>query len=372
MKIALVRTASNELRLGSYNIQEIGLAKALLNHGVSSDFYACFSNVTQAAVYLEKGNAKIVILPLKGFQLYKEIVIYPKLYCYLKEGGYSAVLLEDDSQVMLPYLFKRLKALDVKTILWQGMYRDFESRLTARLQKIYDFCCKRLIIQNAGVKLAKTEFARHYLIQKGYTDVELLSVGLDTVVKTPDESLEYRVREFCQTKSKVLLYVGVVDSRRDILFLVELLKGLKSDKVGLIIVGDGKGLEHVEKSLAEFSLSDSVMVLKHVENSKLHLIYSNSHVFLLPTRYEIFGMVVLEALSFGVPVIATKQAGPMSILDNEVLGLCADLNYDQWLAAILFYFSNHQSSESAAFRKSIVSQKYNWDSIAVQFLQYIS
>ena len=45
MKIAFVRTASNILRYGGYNIQEIGLAKALMPYGVSTDVYARFSNI---------------------------------------------------------------------------------------------------------------------------------------------------------------------------------------------------------------------------------------------------------------------------------------------------------------------------------------
>ena len=65
MKIAFVRTASNILRYGGYNIQEIGLAKALMPYGVSTDVYARFSNIdviTEIAQD-ESGN-KVVVHPL--------------------------------------------------------------------------------------------------------------------------------------------------------------------------------------------------------------------------------------------------------------------------------------------------------------------
>lgn len=47
MKIAFVRTASNILKYGGYNIQEVGLAKALMPFGVSTDVYARFSNIDE-------------------------------------------------------------------------------------------------------------------------------------------------------------------------------------------------------------------------------------------------------------------------------------------------------------------------------------
>lgn len=372
MKIAFVRTASSPLRIGSYNIQELGLAKALLKHQISSDFFACFSNVKTSFVWTEQNGARIEVHPLRGYAVYKEMVFYPYLYRSLKRGGYAVVLLEDDSQPMLPYLFKRLRALGVRTVLWQGMYRSFDNKLAALLQKAYDCVFKNWIIRNADVKLAKTEYARKYLEGKGYRDVGLLKVGLDAVETTEDARLEKLVDAFCVARSKTLLYVGVIDHRRDVLFLLSLLKTLKDQGVGLIIVGKGKGLSEAEEYMAEHELEEAVLLIEHLENSKLHLVFSRADIFLLPTRYEIYGMVVLEALSFGLPVISGREAGPLSILSDRELGLCEDLVADKWLAALDFYFSHFNAEVNKNNRRALVAQVYNWPAIGDVFLAYIS
>ena len=87
MKIAFVRTASNILRYGGYNIQEIGLAKALLTYGISTDVYARFSNIEDSVV-VAKDNAgnRVKVIPLKGTQIYKEIMYYPALKNDLLSG----------------------------------------------------------------------------------------------------------------------------------------------------------------------------------------------------------------------------------------------------------------------------------------------
>lgn len=66
MKIAFVRTASNILKYGGYNIQEIGLAKALMPYGVSTDVYARFSNIESVTEVANDGKGnRVVVRPLK-------------------------------------------------------------------------------------------------------------------------------------------------------------------------------------------------------------------------------------------------------------------------------------------------------------------
>ena len=75
-------------------------------------------------------------------------------------------------------------------------------------------------------------------------------------------------------------------------------------------------------------------------NKNLISVYERSNIFLLPTSYEIYGMVVMEALAYGVPVIATPEAGPEYLLRNEEYGICEFLDVNKWISHINFYLEN--------------------------------
>lgn len=201
MKIALVRTASNILTYGLYNIQEIGLAVALMEYGISTDVYARFSNIEKDKIVEEKDNCRVVVRPLKGKRIYREIMYYPSLINDLLIGGYDIVQCLDDSQMMLPFIFKRLKHAGIKTLMWQGMYRNFAAKPALAMQLVYDYLFARSIDKNTDLKIAKTDFAKKYLEGKHYTDIITIPVGLVPVTMVEDRDLKVRVEAF-KTKYK--------------------------------------------------------------------------------------------------------------------------------------------------------------------------
>lgn len=369
MRIAFVRTASNQLTLGAYNIQEIGLAKALLKHGVSTDFYARFSNLKNIKILENNEKGTIKLIPLHGFNIYKEIMFYPFLQKALFSENYDFVQLEDDSQVMVPFLLRKLSKHGINTILWQGMYRNFDGAVLSRIQKIYDFFFINWINRYSSLKLAKTMYAKKYLLEKGYTDIELLPVGLDKISNKIDSDLTERVLKFKKSMSKVLLYVGTIDKRRDVFFLIKILNQLKLKGYGLIIVGDGPFREKVLARISELNMEKYVMHFKSLRNEQVNCLFENSDMFLLPTKYEIYGMVILEALNFGLPVVSSKEAGPHTILNNPRLGVCVDLVEEEWINAIQMYSKKFNTKVDSNYRKNIVKNRYNWDKIAENYYQ---
>ena len=291
MKIAFVRTASNILRYGGYNIQEIGLAKALLTYGISTDVYARFSNIEDSVV-VAKDNAgnRVKVIPLKGTQIYKEIMYYPALKNDLLSGNYDMVQLLDDSQMMLPALFKALKRVGVKTILWQGMYRDFGGKAAHLMQKIYDAFCAGTLDKYSDLKIAKTETAKQYLLKKNYKNILVLPVGLDEVKYEVDEVFESKILNFKKEHPKLLLYIGAIEPRRNPDFLIRLLK-LKSKQdpnVGLVMIGKGVSRNVTMKVIKERGLEKQILMLESVPNKNLSSVFENADIFLLPTNYEIY------------------------------------------------------------------------------------
>lgn len=371
MKIALVRTASNILRYGGYNIQEIGLAKSLLKYGVSTDVYARFSNVEDTMEVARDGKARVEIHPLKGKQIYREIMFYPTLKHDLLTGGYDIVQLLDDSQMMLPMLFKTLKNHGVKTILWQGMYRNFPARPARIMQIVYDLLFAGIINSFTDLKIAKTEAAKEYLESKHYNNIVTLPVGLDKVEYETNEKFDAEVARFKKRYPHLLLYIGAIEPRRNPDFLIQLFEAFNDPKAGLVIIGKGVQKEKLCNMIASSSKKERILYYEQVPNKELMSVYRRANVFLLPTDYEIYGMVVMEALQAGVPVISTPEAGPAYILDDCRLGRCLPLDIEKWNNTIEYYLSNHLSEDDRIYRKNTVDNKFRWPAIAKKYYEIL-
>ena len=372
MKIAFVRTASNILKYGGYNIQEIGLAKALMRYGVSTDVYARFSNVDEITeIECDNEGNKVVIHPLKGKQIYREIMYYPTLKNDLLQGKYDMVQLLDDSQMMLPGLFKALKKVGIKTILWQGMYRDFAGKAARLMQIVYDALFAKTLNKYSDLKIAKTLAAKDYLVKKHYDNIEVLSVGLDEVKTEIDPVFDSQMENFKRKYPKLLLYIGAIEPRRNPLFLVELIKHLDKD-TGLILIGKGISRNETLEMIKEYGLEKRVLAYESVPNKNLISAFKRANIFLLPTNYEIYGMVVMEALLYGIPVISTPEAGPAFLLSEDVYGKCEKLDVNKWLDAINFYLDNYTSETDRLKRHNYVEENFRWESIARQYYDIIS
>lgn len=86
----------------------------------------------------------------------------------------------------------------------------------------------------------------------------------------------------------------------------------------LHIGGDGPERVNLQKLVSELNLQSKVVFLGSLSRERVKLEMANSSVFVLPSRYETFGVVLVEALALGKPVIATKCGGPESIVNEQV------------------------------------------------------
>ena len=171
-------------------------------------------------------------------------------------------------------------------------------------------------------------------------------------------------------EKKILLYVGKVEPRRKPLFLMDVYDGLKrrNEGVALIYVGKGEMLEQVHAYAVQKGLDD-VHFIDSVPQNELPSLYKQSDLFLLPTRYEIFGMVLLEAMYFGVPVMTYSAAGPLDVIDDGIDGIVMrDFNAEHWIETIedhLFVRQNTKTMGVAASNK--VKHSYLWDVLAERY-----
>ena len=94
----------------------------------------------------------------------------------------------------------------------------------------------------------------------------------------------------------------------------------------LILIGDGPLKGRLERETRQLGIADQVLLPGFIENAR-HLV-SQFDLFVLPSRYDAFGRVLLEAMQHDVPVIGTDLYGIAEVIEHEVNGLLVPYNDD--------------------------------------------
>ncbi|WP_425616592.1 glycosyltransferase family 4 protein [Anatilimnocola sp. NA78] len=124
-----------------------------------------------------------------------------------------------------------------------------------------------------------------------------------------------RLGELRQTMNlppKYLLFVGALQPRKNVPFLVKAYAKLlaeRSIEEHLVLAGPkSDATAEIEALVASLGISDRVHLTGYLDDWQLPLLYKGASAFVLPTRYEGFTLVTLEAMAYGTPVIATESS----------------------------------------------------------------
>ncbi|MCH8499093.1 MAG: glycosyltransferase family 4 protein [Marinobacter sp.] len=362
--ILIVRTDLSDVDTAGYNSQEVGLARALSRRGHSVKILTAGDQQSVEQFKAGSGEAvelircPVYVLPFINMPVYKG---FDRI---LKNYKIDIVHVNEDmspaSYQAARYAWRR----SIEFVVYQGMYKSLSGRVNLIYEKVNSALLRPFIISHVKLLLAKTAASANFAKENGYRNVFILPVGVDILPFEAPEDNCWRTTLGISEEKKVILYVGSLEERRNPLFLLSVLARLPDEYV-LVIVGRGS----LSGQLAEKSKSipGRVFIVDFVAQRELPSLYKEAFVFLLPSSYEIFGMVVLESLLFGVPVISTATAGPSQIISDEKLGRIIDgLDVEQWLKAIKHF--DNPSLELSSYRSLHVHDNYTWDSIAKNYV----
>lgn len=121
-----------------------------------------------------------------------------------------------------------------------------------------------------------------------------------------------------------ILCVGTVEPRKNLLYLLQAYKILPENiKKDILLVhagGNEWGYEDVYKTIDDLKLNENVKFLEYVDIKTLKVLYENALLFIMPSKYEGFGLPIIEAMACGAPVITSDIAPIREITgDNAFL-----------------------------------------------------
>jgi len=125
-------------------------------------------------------------------------------------------------------------------------------------------------------------------------------------------------------ETTTFLYVGRLGARKGLSLALKSFSLVDDPETEFLIAGTGRHREQLEALADDLGIVDRVHFLGYVPNEELPVLYSSADVFVLPSRYEGFGLVVLEAMACGTPVIGVEAGGIPTAVGEEGGGLVVD------------------------------------------------
>lgn len=146
-------------------------------------------------------------------------------------------------------------------------------------------------------------------------------------------------------------------------FLIKAFANAFIDKknVSLVILGGGPEYDKLKKEIENLNMKEQISLYGFARREEILRELQSSNVFVLSSKYETFGVVLIEAMSCGLPVISTKCGGPESIITNKNLGLLVESDNIQELStAMLNVYSDKYDSK---YIRSYSIEKFSEDTV---------
>ena len=148
--------------------------------------------------------------------------------------------------------------------------------------------------------------------------VEVIPNFIDTKIFRPVPNPRARCR-LGGADEKIIMHISNFRPVKNIEAVVAVFAGIVPRvKSRLVLIGDGPELARADAIARELGIYDRVNFLGNQEF--IEELLPAADLFLLPSHHESFGLVALEAMSAGVPVIATNQGGPVEVIDDGRTG----------------------------------------------------
>jgi len=225
---------------------------------------------------------------------------------------------------------------------------------------------RRKLTGKIAVSKPAMDFASKFI--PGYYNT--IPNGIDLEHFSPDVA---PIEQFCDGKINIL-FVGRLEKRKGLPYLLKAYKRVKQavPNCRLIVVGPGSRVrKKYERQVRHSSLED-VIFIGYASYDELPRYYKTAHIFCSPaTGRESFGIVLLEAMATGKPVVASNIEGYASVITDGADGLLVPPKDEGALAQALISLATDESYRQQIGTKGILkAQEYSWEHIAQRVLSY--
>lgn len=368
MRLGIIRLYfGNSGKAGFYNLQELGLSKALSKRNIEVFIFFLVDKKVYKDIREEHVDKNITIVYYPAFKLLNHGIVNPK---FISEYKLQLVHLLSDNQIGAVKVIKYCNKKDIP------LYTCIGTLLSASNNKLKKFIMQVLNIRNIYHykrihNVVKNRYVYNQLKNKGISNSRIIPVGLDTdnihEIKKSRQELRRELR--LPIDKNIVIFVGRLEEYKRPLYSIELINELskRSDKYHLVVIGNGTMQHRVEDKIRKLKLEKNITLINKVPNIDIHKYYFTADVFVNFNDKEIFGMSILEAMYNGCPVLAIDAPGPKDIITSNEDGILqSDFNLDNWINAIE-KISKNKTMGKKAHKK--ICEAFCWEKIADDYIE---
>jgi phosphatidylinositol alpha-mannosyltransferase len=317
-------------------------------------------------------NASSAIIPVPFAGSIAHVSLDPRVYRrtkrILQKGGYDVLHLHEPLMPLLPLAVLRHHDL-VPQAICVGTFHAYREVSRAYY---YGAPIFRRFFKRLDGHITVSEAAHQYHLRYFPAEYAVIPNGVD--VEQFDGADLRPIDEFADGRLNIL-FVGRLEKRKGLPYLIEAFVHVKREvpEARLIVVGAYDELEKVPFLLQvrHLGLTD-VHFVGRVTDEELARYYHTADVFCAPsTGMESFGIVLLEAMASGVPVVASDIEGYQEVIDDGTQGVLVRSEDPAALASALVLLLRdpaRRRAMSAAGREK--AQRYSWHIVAARVLEY--
>jgi len=228
------------------------------------------------------------------------------------------------------------------------------------MRKLISFYLKR-----ANLIIAPTQRIKDVVAKYGIErEVHILPTGI------PSSKNKYSLKRSLEISSalgkkcpkakgkKILLYVGRVVKEKNLDFLLDVLPLIlkKNPKAFLVFIGGGPYLEELQETAKRRGLENNVFFTGYLPGKDMIYFYKMAQVFVFPSKTETQGLVTVEAMLSGLPVVAVGEMGTLDVMQGDNGGFMVEDDVHSFADKVNLLLEN------PAIRKEKSNEAKNWGS----------
>lgn len=367
MRIAIVSPFISTLEsIEFYQSQQLNLAVELAKLGVTIDIITAQRQPGDIKRYKAYENVTVYVLPVIARwtnRLFNQLIMVG-LWKQLKKEKYDFIQSSEDclfsTFVSALYVFFKRSRL----IIYQGIYEYSTRRVMKAFMRFYDLTAGVILRHVSAMAVCKTQRAKLFLEKKGFKKTCVIPVGVNTeLFYSEDRKVNKRLE---------LLAVGNLIPLKNYSLMIDVLYFLTKIRrdVRLTIIGSGPEADDIVRLVKEKNLLSYFRLLEKIPNQDMRFYYSQADLLVLLSRTEIFGMVILEAMACGCPVIATPTPGAVDVIEHGVNGfIIGDMRPEAIASQINNIWSNGATDLENVRSKALqsIAEKYSWGAVAGRY-----
>ncbi|AFZ15130.1 glycosyl transferase group 1 [Crinalium epipsammum PCC 9333] len=307
---------------------------------------------------------------VEAFQKFqtKEGTNYPLIHTNYWLSAWAGLQLQASNNIQLVHTYHSLGAVKYPSV------KKIPAIASTRLE------IEQQILEKAHCVVATSpqeqEYLRQLVSQQGR--IEVIPCGTDIDKFHIISKTEARIKLGLNPTDQIVLYVGRFDPRKGIETMVRACAASKAKTSGnlkLVIAGgsdpereDGQEKERIQQLVQELDLADQTIFPGQLSHDVLPLYYAAADVCVVPSHYEPFGLVAIEAMACGTPVIASNVGGlKFTVVPEETGLLVPPQDINAWAAAIDRILTNELWARKLRVEASArVRQNFSWTGVAIQ------